>query len=168
MESLQFPHPRQPGRTDHRGRRGPAVDNICGWSTRPMSRAETAGRHDDDAFPEAVDQLEAYFAGEPNRLRSGLDLVGTEFHRRVWAALLDDPLRRDAVVRRDRQSDRDARRLPRGRPGQRPQSDRHHRAVPSGDRRRRSLTGYGGGLDRKRALLELEKSRAFPIPTLFD
>ncbi|EUA50052.1 6-O-methylguanine DNA methyltransferase, DNA binding domain protein [Mycobacterium xenopi 4042] len=31
-----------------------------------------------------------------------------------------------------------------------------------------SLTGYGGGLDRKRALLELEKGRTTLNPTLFD
>jgi methylated-DNA-[protein]-cysteine S-methyltransferase len=31
-----------------------------------------------------------------------------------------------------------------------------------------SLTGYGGGLDRKRALLALEKSRNPVTPTLFD
>jgi methylated-DNA-[protein]-cysteine S-methyltransferase len=31
-----------------------------------------------------------------------------------------------------------------------------------------SLTGYGGGLDRKRALLALEKMRKPAIPTLFD
>ncbi|HVV69469.1 MAG TPA: MGMT family protein, partial [Gammaproteobacteria bacterium] len=31
-----------------------------------------------------------------------------------------------------------------------------------------SLTGYGGGLERKRALLGLEKSRRPAIPTLFD
>ena len=31
-----------------------------------------------------------------------------------------------------------------------------------------SLTGYGGGLDRKRTLLELEKQRASLNLTLFD
>jgi len=31
-----------------------------------------------------------------------------------------------------------------------------------------SLTGYGGGLDRKRTLLELEKKRASVNLTLFD
>jgi len=37
-----------------------------------------------------------------------------------------------------------------------------HRVIGSNG----SLTGYGGGLDRKRALLELEKSRT--APALFD
>ena len=31
-----------------------------------------------------------------------------------------------------------------------------------------SLTGYGGGLDRKRHLLEMERNRLFPVATLFD
>jgi methylated-DNA-[protein]-cysteine S-methyltransferase len=31
-----------------------------------------------------------------------------------------------------------------------------------------SLTGYGGGLDRKRSLLALEKNRVSPVATLFD
>jgi methylated-DNA-[protein]-cysteine S-methyltransferase len=31
-----------------------------------------------------------------------------------------------------------------------------------------SLTGYGGGLARKRHLLEMEKNRMAPVATLFD
>ena len=46
---------------------------------------------DDEAFPEAVGQLEAYFAGERTEFDLELDLVGTAFQRRVWAALLTIP-----------------------------------------------------------------------------
>src|SRR3954454_778765 len=46
---------------------------------------------DDGAFPDAVEQLEAYFAGERTEFDLELDLVGTAFQRRVWAALLTIP-----------------------------------------------------------------------------
>jgi methylated-DNA-[protein]-cysteine S-methyltransferase len=31
-----------------------------------------------------------------------------------------------------------------------------------------SLTGYGGGIERKRQLLDMEKNRVAPVATLFD
>src|SRR3954465_15259660 len=39
---------------------------------------------DDDAFPDAVEQLEAYFAGDRTDFELELDMVGTQFQRRVW------------------------------------------------------------------------------------
>ena len=92
---------------------------------------------DDTAFPDAVEQLESYFAGELFDFELDLDMVGTSFQRSVWAALLTIPYGRDPVIRGDRSADRFAERITCGRVGQRPQSDRHHRAVPSGDRRQR-------------------------------
>src|ERR1700737_3850096 len=44
-----------------------------------------------DAFPDAVEQLTAYFAGELTEFDIGLDLAGTEFQRRVWEALQTIP-----------------------------------------------------------------------------
>src|SRR4051812_31556665 len=46
---------------------------------------------DDDAFPDAVEQLEAYFAGDRTDFELELDMVGTQFQRRVWNALLTIP-----------------------------------------------------------------------------
>ena len=46
---------------------------------------------DDDAFPDAVDQLDAYFAGDRTEFDLKLELVGTGFQRRVWEALLTIP-----------------------------------------------------------------------------
>ena len=46
---------------------------------------------DETAFPEAVDQLTAYFAGDLQEFDLELDLIGTEFQRRVWGALLTIP-----------------------------------------------------------------------------
>ena len=46
---------------------------------------------DDKAFSDAVEQLDAYFAGERREFDLELDLVGTNFQRRVWEALLTIP-----------------------------------------------------------------------------
>jgi methylated-DNA-[protein]-cysteine S-methyltransferase len=48
-------------------------------------------QRDDKAFSEAVEQLDAYFAGERREFDLELDLVGTNFQRRVWKALLTIP-----------------------------------------------------------------------------
>ena len=121
---------------------------------------------DDEAFPEAVAQLEAYFAGERTEFKLELDLVGTTFQRRVWEALLTIP------YGETRSYGEIARQI--GSPGSFRAvglANGHnpigiivpcHRVIGSNG----SLTGYGGGLDRKRALLALEKSRT--APALFD
>jgi methylated-DNA-[protein]-cysteine S-methyltransferase len=123
---------------------------------------------DDNAFPDAVEQLEAYFAGDRTDFDLNLDLIGTEFQRRVWAALLTIP------YGETRSYGEIARQI--GSPGAFRAvglANGHnpigiivpcHRVIGSNG----SLTGYGGGLDRKRALLEMEKNRISPIPTLFD
>lgn len=121
---------------------------------------------DNEAFPEAVAQLEAYFAGDRTEFRLELDLVGTAFQRRVWEALLTIP------YGETRSYGDIARQI--GAPGAFRAvglANGHnpigiivpcHRVIGSNG----SLTGYGGGLDRKRALLELEKSRT--APALFN
>ena len=108
---------------------------------------------DDEAFPDAVEQLEAYFAGERTEFDLELDLVGTAFQRRVWAALLTIP------YGETRSYGEIARQI--GSPGAFRAvglANGHnpigiivpcHRVIGSNG----SLTGYGGGLDRKRALL---------------
>jgi len=121
---------------------------------------------DHDAFPEAVEQLDAYFAGDRTEFDLDLDLVGTVFQRRVWEALLSIP------YGETRSYGEIARQI--GSPGAFRAvglANGHnpigiivpcHRVIGSSGQ----LTGYGGGLDRKRALLELEKSRS--APSLFD
>jgi methylated-DNA-[protein]-cysteine S-methyltransferase len=123
---------------------------------------------DGQAFPDAVEQLAAYFAGDRTEFDLELDLIGTQFQRRVWAALMTIP------YGHTRSYGEIARQI--GSPGAFRAvglANGHnpigiivpcHRVIGSNG----SLTGYGGGLDRKRALLELEKSRVSPIPTLFD
>ena len=121
---------------------------------------------DDDAFPEAVEQLDAYFAGDRTEFHLDLNMVGTAFQRRVWEALLTIP------YGETRSYGEIARQI--GAPGAFRAvglANGHnpigiivpcHRVIGSNG----SLTGYGGGLDRKRALLALEKSRT--APALFD
>ena len=123
---------------------------------------------DDVAFAKAVDQLESYFAGELFDFDLELDLVGTSFQRNVWAALLTIP------YGQTRSYGEIAAQI--GSPGAFRAvglANGHnpigiivpcHRVIGSNG----SLTGYGGGLDRKRALLALEKMRKPAIPTLFD
>lgn len=114
----------------------------------------------DDADPvlvEAAEQLAAYFAGE----RTGFDLplapVGTPFQQRVWAALREIPYGRTASYGEI------AGRLGRTGHGARavgvangrnpiPVVVPCHRVVGASG----ALTGYAGGMDRKRILLELE------------
>jgi methylated-DNA-[protein]-cysteine S-methyltransferase len=121
---------------------------------------------DDDAFPDAVEQLEAYFAGKRTEFQLELDLIGTAFQRRVWEALLAIP------YGETRSYGEIARQI--GSPGASRAvglANGHnpigiivpcHRVIGANG----GLTGYGGGLDRKRALLALEKSRT--APALFD
>lgn len=123
---------------------------------------------DDDAFGDAVGQLGAYFAGELTSFDVDLELVGTEFQRRVWAALQTIPYGEtrsygEIAAQIDAPGASRAVGLANGRnpigiivPC--------HRVIGSSG----SLTGYGGGLDRKRALLELEKTRKTSALTLFD
>jgi methylated-DNA-[protein]-cysteine S-methyltransferase len=122
---------------------------------------------DDAAFPDAVEQLEAYFNGGLTEFDLNLDMLGTEFQRRVWTALLTIP------YGETRSYGEIARQI--GSPGAFRAvglANGHnpigiivpcHRVIGSNG----SLTGYGGGIDRKRALLEMEKSRTSPIATLF-
>ena len=88
------------------------------------------------AFTDAVEQLAAYFAGELTAFDLDLELVGTDFQRRVWSALQTIPTGRPAHTARS-PSKSAPRRFPGRRTGQRTQPDRHHRPVPPGYRRRR-------------------------------
>jgi methylated-DNA-[protein]-cysteine S-methyltransferase len=106
---------------------------------------------------EATAQLRAYFAGERTTFDLPLDLIGTEFQIQAWRALADVPF--GTTVSYGDQ----ARRL--GRPtafravgaanGRNPVPIvlPCHRVVGSNG----SLTGFGGGLDTKRWLLNHEQ-----------
>lgn len=123
---------------------------------------------DDSAFPDAVEQLGEYFSGARRDFHLELDLLGTEFQRKVWKALLTIPYGEtrsygEIALQINAPGAFRAVGLANG----------HnpigiivpcHRVIGANG----SLTGYGGGLDRKRMLLGMERSGAAAIPTLFD
>ena len=121
---------------------------------------------DDRAFPDAVEQLDAYFAGELQEFDLSLHLSGTEFQRRVWNALRTIPYGETRTYGEIAQQI--------GAPtafravglanGHNPIAVivPCHRVIGANG----SLTGFGGGLERKSALLELERTTS--SLTLFD
>jgi methylated-DNA-[protein]-cysteine S-methyltransferase len=121
--------------------RGPALDEDA---RRP------------DAFGPAVEQLEKYFAGELRRFELDLDLRGTTFQLAVWRQLLELPhgTRISYAELAARIGRPDRVRAVGGAVGATPVPIvvPCHRVVGSDG----SLTGYGGGLQRKQALLDLE------------
>ncbi len=123
---------------------------------RPLE--ETFGPRDRTPFTEVITQLEEYFAARRTEFDVPVTLAGSPFQRTVWAALREIPYGETTSYGRL------AERL--GRPtaaravglanGRNPIGIivPCHRVVGStGD-----LTGYGGGLERKRYLLEFERS----------
>ena len=131
--------------------------HMDGQRHAPTSRPDW--ERDDDGLTEVVEQLAAYFAGSRSTFDVALDLVGTEFQRAVWAGLLEIPYGETISYGEL------ARRV--GRPGA-------SRAVGLANGRNPvaiivpchrvigadgTLTGYGGGLDRKVWLLDHERSR---------
>ena len=110
----------------------------------------------DSQNDEIIAELDAYFAGSLREFNVPLDLRGTEFQRRVWELLLHIP------YGETRSYGQIARAMGR------PEASRAvgqavgtnpvaiivpcHRVIGTGG----GLVGYGGGLHRKQALLELE------------
>lgn len=134
--------------------------------THEPSRADW--EPDNEAFSDAVDQLEAYFAGERTEFDLQLDLHGSQFQRRVWNALLTIPYgqtRSYGEIAEQIGATGAARAVGLAN-GRNPVAIivPCHRVIGSSG----SLTGYGGGLDRKRTLLQLEKRRMPQNLTLFD
>jgi methylated-DNA-[protein]-cysteine S-methyltransferase len=127
----------------------------------------TGWSEDSTAFGDAVDQLDAYFAGELIDFELEIDLQGTEFQRRVWQALLTIPFgetRSYGEVAEQVGAPGAARAVGLAN-GHNPIAIvvPCHRVIGASG----SLTGYGGGLDRKRSLLALEASRTSPTLPLF-
>jgi methylated-DNA-[protein]-cysteine S-methyltransferase len=125
------------------------------------------GAPDDRAFSDVVDQLEAYFAGERSDFDLDLNLAGSEFQRRVWQALLTIPYGETRSYGQiAEQIGAGAARAVGLANGRNPIAIvvPCHRVIGASG----SLTGYGGGLNRKRWLLDMERSRTCATPSLFD
>ncbi|MDQ8705606.1 methylated-DNA--[protein]-cysteine S-methyltransferase [Streptomyces sp. LHD-70] len=111
---------------------------------------------DEDPFAETVRQLTEYFAGERHSFDLPLRLAGTPFQRRVWEGLLTIPYgetRTYGELAAELGKPNASRAVGLAN-GKNPVGIvvPCHRVVGANG----SLTGYGGGLDRKRGLLDLE------------
>jgi methylated-DNA-[protein]-cysteine S-methyltransferase len=119
-------------------------------------RPDASWQRDDEAYATARAQLGEYFAGTRTEFALELDMRGTDFQRKVWDALLTIPYGETRsygeVARQIGRPDR-ARAVGAAN-GQNPIAVivPCHRVIGSDG----SLVGYGGGLERKRILLDLE------------
>ncbi len=135
---------------------GHALTRLDMQAARRPVAIGAAWRHDDAAFEELRSQLHEYFAGRRRTFELALAPAGSAFERRVWSALLEVPYGETSSYGEL------ARRI--GAPGAARAvglaNGRNpiaviipcHRVIGSDG----SLTGYGGGLARKRLLLDLE------------
>ena len=134
-------------------------DALCGLfmqaGPRPR-RLEPSWRRDDRAFDAVRTQLGEYFAGERTRFDLPLAPVGTPFQREVWSALCEIPYGTtvgygELAARIGRPRAFRAVGLANGRNPIAVVVPCHRVVGADG-----SLTGFGGGMERKRRLLDLE------------
>ncbi len=141
---------------------------ICGWSTRRTNLTVPAGNGTTTRSTMPSTQLQEYFSGVRREFDLDLDLVGTAFQQRVWEALRTIPYgetRSYGDIARQINAPGAFRAVG--------LANGHnpigiivpcHRVIGANG----SLTGYGGGLNRKKMLLGMERNNAPAIPTLFD
>ncbi len=135
---------------------GRALHRVDMQQGRRPTRLDPSWQRDPAALTDAATQLEEYFAGDRQTFELDLSMAGNPFERRVWDELVEIPYGETAsygeIARRvGAPSAARAVGLANGRnpiavivPC--------HRVIGADG----SLTGYGGGLERKRLLLDLE------------
>jgi methylated-DNA-[protein]-cysteine S-methyltransferase len=143
---------------------------LCGLymtDQRHRPPEENFGARDDGCFAAAEEQLTAYFEGQLKEFTLELRLHGTPFQRRVWAGLRAIPYGETRTYGELAEA--------LGSPGASRAvglaNGRNpigiivpcHRVIGAGG----GLTGYGGGLHRKRRLLDFESGAAPAARTLF-
>lgn len=133
-------------------------DAVAGiYMTEHRHMPPVSGDRDDKALPSLREQLTAYFARELKDFDVRLAVTGTPFQQRVWAALAEIPYGETwsyGQLAEHIGSPRAVRAVGLAN-GKNPVSIvvPCHRVVGSDG----SLTGYGGGLERKQLLLALER-----------
>jgi methylated-DNA-[protein]-cysteine S-methyltransferase len=125
--------------------------------TPSAGRAASFGARVESGFEDVVEQIEEYFEGRRTVFTLPLAPAGTPFQQRVWKELLTIPYgeTRSYGQLADAIGNRHAMRAVGAANGQNPISIivPCHRVIGSNG----ALVGYGGGLERKRFLLELEQ-----------
>jgi methylated-DNA-[protein]-cysteine S-methyltransferase len=126
---------------------------------RHIPKIPAAYKRDDVGFAHVVEQLDAYFTGDLIDFDLPMRISGTEFQRRVWASLCEIPYGETISY---------------GELARRVGNPKASRAVGLANGRNPlaivvpchrvigadgSLTGYGGGLERKVWLLEHESAQ---------
>ncbi|MFG2497770.1 methylated-DNA--[protein]-cysteine S-methyltransferase [Streptomyces sp. NPDC048441] len=128
---------------------------------------ETFGDRDEGPFGETISQLEAYFAGELTEFDLPMRLDGTPFQRTVWQQLQLIPYGETRTYGQlaDALGKPNASRAVGLANGKNPIGVivPCHRVIGAGG----SLTGYGGGLDRKQRLLAFEGATPATEDALF-
>lgn len=118
-------------------------------------------RKNGDHNSKLANQLDAYFGGKLFQFDVSLDLRGTPFQLKVWEVLCGIPYGKTRSYREvaEAAGRPNAARPVGGAVGTNPVSIvvPCHRVIGSNGK----LTGYGGGLDRKKALLDLEQRRSY-------
>jgi methylated-DNA-[protein]-cysteine S-methyltransferase len=136
---------------------GDALRGVYMQAGRKPVRVADAWQAADEPFAQARSQLEQYFAGERTSFDLPLAAEGSEFERRVWRALEDIPFGETQSYGEvaERIGAPGAARAVGLANGRNPISIvvPCHRVIGANG----TLTGYGGGLERKRFLLELEQ-----------
>lgn len=140
---------------------GTALVSLSVPGQKNGATVEPGWQRDPGAFAEAGRQLAAYFAGETKDFALEFAVRGTEFRRRVWDALDTVPYGSTTTygeLAARIGAPRAAVRAVGGAIGANPLLVLRpcHRVIGADG----SLTGYAGGLERKRLLLGLEAPRA--------
>ncbi|MGY0490853.1 methylated-DNA--[protein]-cysteine S-methyltransferase [Streptomyces sp. WG-D5] len=139
-----------------------ALSGLYMTDQRHRPPQETFGARDERPFGAVIDQLNAYFQGELKNFDLPLHLHGTPFQRRVWEQLQLIPYGETRTYGElaEALGNPNASRAVGLANGKNPIGVivPCHRVIgANGD-----LTGYGGGLPRKRRLLDFERSGAGP------
>ncbi|MGH9840065.1 MAG: methylated-DNA--[protein]-cysteine S-methyltransferase [Blastocatellia bacterium] len=137
---------------------GDAITWLCMEQRRYEPKKLSESRRDDSWFVQTREQLRAYFAGELTEFNLPLAAEGTPFQQSVWARLCEIPYGTTisyAELAR-RAGNPNASRAAGAANGRNPISIiiPCHRVIGSNN----SLTDYGGGLERKKLLLDLESA----------
>ena len=135
---------------------------FSGQKYEPTPGPDWRSEADVKIFQDATRQLQEYFAGRRRAFNLPLRLQGTEFQRKVWNALLEIPFGKTVSYGKlaGQLERKEAVRAVGAAVGRNHLSVivPCHRVIGSDG----SLTGYAGGLERKRALLDLEASTHLP------